>query len=268
MIRLGSLVPAISVQFLGTRVVDCPDHGGYLARVEVIRSARRPTRELVHSCPRCVAEREAAERASVAAQAAAEMQRRADELMARARIPRRFLGVGLDAYRAAGDGQARALRVCQRYVGNLDLVMREGRGLALCGSLGTGKTHLALAILQAALQRYSGLYLTALDAVRIMRSARRYGSSVSELEAADRLASVDLLVLDEVGVGALTEQDRDELFALVDRRYLDRRPMIVCSNRRLDEMGDLIGGRAVDRMSDMLFEVVFDWASHRGAAAA
>jgi DNA replication protein DnaC len=44
------------------------------------------------------------------------------------------------------------------------------------------------------------------------------------------LSTVPLLVLDEVGVQYGTESEQNTLFQIIDRRYRDRRPLVLMAN--------------------------------------
>src|SRR6201996_2048629 len=80
------------------------------------------------------------------------LQVRASRLLKRAAIPRRYEHCTLDTFEP-GYGQAdQSLRVAHMMARNFVAgypVSTEGRGLLLVGDVGIGKTHLAVAIVQA-----------------------------------------------------------------------------------------------------------------------
>jgi DNA replication protein DnaC len=108
----------------------------------------------------------------------------------------------------------------------------EGLGLLFWGPTGTGKTHLAAAILTelAANQSVRGRFWhfgSLLDEI-----ARSYDKA-SRTSESDRLRSVleaDLLVLDDLGSRKMTDWASDTLFAIVNGRYMARRPTVITTS--------------------------------------
>ena len=65
-----------------------------------------------------------------------------------------------------------------------------------------------------------------------------------------------LLILDEVGIQAGTENERNILFDVLNTRYADMRPTIVISNLKLVEITNYLGTRIIDRLSENGGQVV------------
>ena len=70
-----------------------------------------------------------------------------ERAVGRSGVPRRFLDRTFENYLAATPGQRQALEVCRAYADGFEETRRRGGGLMLLGGPGTGKTHLACAIL-------------------------------------------------------------------------------------------------------------------------
>ncbi len=81
-----------------------------------------------------------------------QVEQRAARLMKRAGIPTRYEHCSLDSYEASFPGADRSLAaahlMARRFVDGYPATT-GGRGLLLTGSIGVGKTHLAVGILQA-----------------------------------------------------------------------------------------------------------------------
>ena len=123
-----------------------------------------------------------------------------ERAVGRSGVPRRFLDRTFENYLAATPGQHQALAVCRAYADGFEETRRRGGGLLLLGGPGTGKTHLACAILARVIHAgHTGLFLTVSAALRIIRDAFSPRGQRSETEALALLTAVDLLVLDEVG---------------------------------------------------------------------
>jgi DNA replication protein DnaC len=109
------------------------------------------------------------------------------------------------------------------------------------GPPGTGKSHLAQAIGRAAIQQgYRVLYREAHTLIEEIADATLDGSRKEYL--AD-LASVPLLILDDLGMRKLPHTAAEDLLELVMRRY-ERASTILTSNRPVDDWGKLLGDTA------------------------
>ena len=109
------------------------------------------------------------------------------------------------------------------------------------GPPGTGKSHLAQAIGRAAIQQgYRVLYREAHTLIEEIADATIDGSRKEYL--AD-LASVPLLIVDDLGMRKLPHTAAEDLLELIMRRY-ERASTILTSNRPVDDWGKLLGDTA------------------------
>jgi DNA replication protein DnaC len=105
----------------------------------------------------------------------------------------------------------------------------------------------------------------------LARIRRTYDTDSSEegyLSFFDRLTSVDLLHLDDLGAEKRTDWVLEQLYAIVDRRYEERRAMVVTTNLDTDDLREQIGERTVSRLLQMcdMEKPLFgdDWRERRG----
>lgn len=80
------------------------------------------------------------------------------------------------------------------------------------------------------------------------------------------LASVPLLVVDEIGVGMGSEAELVQLFDVIDRRYQLANPLVLVSNLPVPDLRAALGDRLHDRVRENSTVVPCNWASHRGPA--
>lgn len=198
-------------------------------------------------CPKCIVE--------------ADLQR----VMGRAAIPARFIGKTLENYEANISSQKRALEIAKAYADGFALQIENGQSLIFCGKPGTGKTHLAAAILNQIIKDgYNGMYTTVINAVRRVKETWSRDSDFTEREAIKRFVLPDLLVLDEVGVQFGSEAERLIMFEIINGRYEEMRPTLLMSNLALSGVEENIGPRVIDRLRENGGRiVVFDWDSYR-----
>ena len=120
----------------------------------------------------------------------------------------------------------------------------------LLGPTGVGKSHLAQAIGQrACLCGHDVLFQSAHEVLGSLRAARADGTYERKLA---RLVSIDLLIIDDLGLRPLAGQEPIDLYELIRLRY-EQRSLIITSNRAVQEWVQLFGdelmaGAAMDRL--------------------
>jgi len=232
----------------------CDEHGDY-------ESMNTPAGW--SDCPRCNAVRQQAELHRLEVLGFEQSQ------MRRANIPERFYDRRIGTYQPVSDRAQVAQRTVQAYANDFAAARKAGRGLILCGGVGTGKTHLAVGVVhQVVAAGYSALYAVLLDAFRSIKDTYRKDSAVSESAVLARFAAPDLLVLDEIGVQNGSDTERMLMFSILNERYNQLKPTLLISNLAREPLEQYLGERAFDRMREGGGRMVtFDWESYRGARA-
>lgn len=250
---------------LGTRSEVCPKHGAF-ASIGMAINLGKTSREIWTKCQGCADDDAAAAKSEAEARDAEVTRRALEGRLKMTAVPSRFLDRSLDNYHTDDAKQARALDICRAFVGDLDANLRRGSSLVFSGQPGTGKSHLAAAILMAALPKHVGLYCTLMDLVRMLRNTWRKDSEESEVSLLAHLTSLPLIVIDEVGVQYGTDGERTLLFEVMDRRYREQRSTILLTNLGVDDFRVAVGDRVYDRLTEVAKWVSFDWPSHRKQA--
>ncbi|MGD2057603.1 MAG: ATP-binding protein [Anaerolineales bacterium] len=118
--------------------------------------------------------------------------------------------------------------------------------LLLLGGYGVGKTHLAAAVgNQAVEEGIPTLFLTVPDLLDQLRFA--YGAEDETFEARfERVRTAPLLIMDDFGTQSATPWAREKLFQILNYRYINHLPTVVTTNLALEQ----IEGRMRSRLSD------------------
>jgi len=128
-------------------------------------------------------------------------------------------------------------------------IAKHEDGLFL-GPPGTGKSHLAQAIGLAAIQQnYRVLYRETHTLLDELAEATIDGSRKKHMEL---LATVPLLIIDDLGMRKLPSTAAEDLLEIVMRRY-ERASTLMTSNRPVEDWGKLLGdSAAVSAMLDRM----------------
>jgi DNA replication protein DnaC len=118
--------------------------------------------------------------------------------------------------------------------------------LLLRGGYGCGKTHLAAAIANFAVEiGVPTLFLTVPDLLDMLRFS--YNSDdVTFEERFTEIRNASLLILDDFGTQNATGWAQEKLFQIINYRYINKMPLVVTTNLSLDE----IDARIRSRLSD------------------
>ncbi len=159
----------------------------------------------------------------------AEAQRRG-KLLEKAGIPARYRHCTLESFALWNEEDPtlkRALRAVREFV---DLYPDSEKGLVLMGTVGTGKTHLAVAALQELITTKGVRGRFADFTSLVLEIQMTFDGPGSSREILRPLVNAEVLVLDELGAGKVTPWVMDLLYFLVNTRYVENRLTIFTTN--------------------------------------
>lgn len=120
---------------------------------------------------------------------------------------------------------------CRRYVENWPEMQANGIGILFYGSVGTGKTFYAGAIVNALLDRCISAAVT-----NFPRLLNLLQSAPDRQKLIDHLGRYQLLVIDDLGVERDSSYAAEQVYAVIDARSRSGLPLIVTTNLTLDEL--------------------------------
>lgn len=235
----------------------CPTHGEYTSHKLGTFGSRWSN---CPSCEEAAAIHEQTEKDQRDRELREKMMR--DALKAAA-IPPRFEECWLGNFLATTQQQKDIYLFCSKFA---DECVATGRSTLFVGSPGTGKTHLAIAIARKIMPLHTAYYTTVQRFIRRVKDTWAQTRTETEKAAMAAATTVDLLILDEVGVQHGSQFEEHLLFDVLNERYEHRRPTILISNLPPEKAKAFLGERVVDRLRQDGGSVqVFDWPSARGA---
>jgi DNA replication protein DnaC len=146
-------------------------------------------------------------------------------------IGRRFLEVSFDREPIVSLDRRTVLQPVRAFTRSIVANLDAGRGLWFDGPVGTGKTSLAILVAKAASE--AGRTYAVFPVPRLLAEIRRtFDSDAGEtyMRLFQRLCTVDLLVLDDLGAEKQTEWVLEQLYSIVNERWQDRRSIVVTTN--------------------------------------
>lgn len=134
--------------------------------------------------------------------------------------------------------------------------IEKGKSLFLSGKCGTGKTHLAVALMVDWLYKtkpeQSKEFPQFLPAVEFFVELKNtFDGNGSEKDVLDKYSLIPLLVIDDIGAEKITDWSRQSFYTLVDRRYRMMKQTIITSNLSLGDISKLIDDRISSRIVEM-----------------
>ena len=166
-----------------------------------------------------------------------------------ARLPQKYRDVAFERFPVT-EMPADVVRQVQRFTRDIDKNLDQGRGVWFVGDVGTGKTTLAMLVSKAALAAGRSVAIYSLP--RLLNLVREaMVSPEGKMDLLDRLSSVDLLHLDDVGAESTTEWVLEQLYSIVNTRYEEERSLVITTNLDPDQLADQIGHRTVSRIIEI-----------------
>jgi DNA replication protein DnaC len=168
-----------------------------------------------------------------------------DELLTRAQIPDNYRNASFDiempqANPVARDILQRALLPIKRYANDYP-VLKGKLGLLLTGPQGSGKTHLAVAVLRELLARgHECVFFNYQTLLEKIRSGYDESLGLSAREAYQTALEADVLLLDDLGAHRVSAWVEDTVTAIITHRCNYRKALIVTTNLPDPEMGGAV----------------------------
>lgn len=150
----------------------------------------------------------------------------------------------------------------QNYVNNFTDFKKDGKGLLLYGTVGTGKTYYAACIANSLIDKGYRVLMT--NFARL--SNKLQGMFDGKQEYIDSLNRYALLIIDDLGAERKSEFMQEMVFNIVDARYRSGLPFIITTNLTADEIKkpqDVSYSRIYDRIIERCFPVEVAGTSRR-----
>ncbi len=164
------------------------------------------------------------------------------------------------------NGKCPQMEKAHSYVELWEQMKAENHGLVLWGNVGSGKSYFAGCIANALMEREIPVCMT--NFATILNNLF-YGAE-NRNEYIVRLCSYPLLILDDFGMERGTEYGLEQVYNVIDSRYISKKPLIATTNltpEQLKNPEDVPHARIYGRLLEMCTPVCFTGDDFRKIAA-
>jgi DNA replication protein DnaC len=189
-------------------------------------------------------------------------------LRERSGLSKRMKGYTLGNFRVVASEAARARMKVDEYLEAWEENREAGKGLYFCGGVGTGKTHLAVAVMNELIRkkRTPSLFVTVPELLDNLRETyNKPGRNLDEWM--DAVQNAEFLVLDDLGSERTTEWVRERIFVIVNHRYREALPTVFTSNIGPKDLAEQLGERTASRIIAMCDWIALEGDDYRETAA-
>lgn len=153
---------------------------------------------------------------------------------------------------------------CKKYCEVANTVLEKGMGIYLYGKKGTGKTHLTACMANDLIQQQKQVLFTNFFEISKMLRGTFNNSTESEADYIHKLATVDFLIIDDLGTERVQASNggdlwlQEKIFEILNKRYNAKKPTIFNSNHFITELITERGvmDKTVDRIMEMSTAII------------
>lgn len=142
----------------------------------------------------------------------------------------------------------------KNYVKHFEEMRKDNVGLLLYGNVGSGKTYMACSIANAIITEYS-YNVKMRNFAQILNDLQKGGFTLDRNEYIEQTTNPTLLILDDFGIERNTEYALEQIYNVINARYLKARPTIITTNLNFKdiekEQEDIMLGRIYSRIIEM-----------------
>jgi DNA replication protein DnaC len=152
---------------------------------------------------------------------------------------------------------------CKKYCEVAEQILKQGTGIYLFGTKGTGKSRLTACMGNELMRNYYTVLYTNFSEI----SKNILGSKTDFIE---RVSRIDFLFIDDFGTEKVSKGNEDmwlqeKVFEVINKRYINNKPIIFTSNYSLEELirDRGMADKTVDRIMEMCEIMKLEGQSYR-----
>lgn len=156
-----------------------------------------------------------------------------------------------DNYKGEKD---KSYTIAKNYVKEYEQMKKENIGLLFCGTVGSGKTYLACCIANALIEEYM-IRVKIRNFAQIINDLQKSGFDLDKNEYIESLTNVSVLILDDLGIERDTSYAKEQVYNIVNSRYLKQKPTIFTTNLPYEKIQNSDDGVEYERIYSRIIEM-------------
>ena len=156
-----------------------------------------------------------------------------------------------DNYKGEKD---KSYTIAKNYVKEYEQMKKENIGLLFCGTVGSGKTYLACCIANALIEEYM-IRVKIRNFAQIINNLQKSGFDLDKNEYIESLTNVSVLILDDLGIERDTSYAKEQVYNIVNSRYLKQKPTIFTTNLPYEKIQNSDDGMEYERIYSRIIEM-------------
>ncbi|HEN2374243.1 TPA: ATP-binding protein [Streptococcus agalactiae] len=129
--------------------------------------------------------------------------------------------------------EGQSYKVAYNYAKNFEQMKEDNVGLLFYGDVGSGKTYLACSIANELIEREQ-VKVKIMNLSQVINQIQKSAFKLDSNEIIDNLSNIPLLILDDLGIERDTSYAREQVYNIINSRYLKGRPTIFTTNLSLE----------------------------------
>ena len=154
--------------------------------------------------------------------------------------------------------KGQAYKVAYNYAKSFEQMKEDNVGLLFHGDVGSGKTYLACSIANELIEREQ-VKVKIMNLSQVINQIQKSAFKLDSNEIIDNLSNIPLLILDDLGIERDTSYAREQVYNIINSRYLKGKPTIFTTNLSLEIIQnpniDLEYQRIYSRILEMTIQV-------------
>ena len=149
--------------------------------------------------------------------------------------------------------ETNALMIAKNYVKDFEKMKKDNIGLIFFGTVGSGKSYLAEAIANELIETLL-MRVKMRNFAQIMNDLQR-GYDLGKNEYIRSLVTVPLLILDDLGIERDTSYAKEQVYEIINSRYLEKKPTIFTTNLPIDKISNYEAEMEYQRIYSRILEM-------------